>query len=144
MCAPRSLRQLLTALPLDLLNKDPCLVCGSGERWQWLDGRLLCRVCLVLDLAPLALRRGDKCPMDAIIPKFQQDTVKKSRVTLRDVKRRRLIATAIYDQDEAGKRQPTKQGIALTVEEWPDLQEALARERFTCRVCARFVRTLPA
>jgi TubC N-terminal docking domain/Zinc-binding domain of primase-helicase len=48
-----------TAPPPDDLSDGPCPICGSRERWQWLDGRLLCRVCLVLDLVPLTLRRGD-------------------------------------------------------------------------------------
>jgi len=52
-----SLRQLLTAPPADVVSEDPCPVCGSRERWQWIDGRSLCRVCLVLDLAPLTLLR---------------------------------------------------------------------------------------
>jgi hypothetical protein len=48
-----------TVSPPDDLSDEPCPICGSRERWQWLDGRLLCRVCLVLDLVPLTLRRGD-------------------------------------------------------------------------------------
>jgi hypothetical protein len=48
---------LLTAPPADFLSEEPCPICGSRERWTWLDGRLLCRVCLVLNLAPLTLVR---------------------------------------------------------------------------------------
>lgn len=65
--------------------------------------------------------------MPTIIAKFQQNAAKKSRVTLRDFKGRRRIATWRYSQDKAGKRPPTKQGIALTVEAWPELREALAK-----------------
>jgi TubC N-terminal docking domain len=50
-----ALLQLLTAPPADALIDDPCAMCGSRERWQWLDGRLLCRVCVVLDLMPMSL-----------------------------------------------------------------------------------------
>jgi hypothetical protein len=50
-----ALLPLLTAPPADLLSDDPCVTCGSRERWQWLDGRLLCRVCVVLDLMPMSL-----------------------------------------------------------------------------------------
>jgi hypothetical protein len=53
------LRQLLTAPPADFLSEDPCATCGWRDRWQWLDGRDLCRVCFVLDLAPLTLGRKD-------------------------------------------------------------------------------------
>jgi hypothetical protein len=53
------LRQLLAAPPADCLSDTPCPVCGSCERWSWFDERTLCRVCTVLDLAPLTLiRRG--------------------------------------------------------------------------------------
>jgi TubC N-terminal docking domain len=51
--------QLLTAPPADFVSEESCAICGSRERWQWLDGRTLCRVCLILDLAPVTLRLGD-------------------------------------------------------------------------------------
>ncbi|HXH09535.1 MAG TPA: YozE family protein [Alphaproteobacteria bacterium] len=34
---------------------EPCPVCGSTERWEWLDGRAICRICTILDLQPLTL-----------------------------------------------------------------------------------------
>jgi len=51
------LLKLLTAPEADHLSETPCSLCGSRERWRWIDGRPLCRVCLVLDLAPLTLVR---------------------------------------------------------------------------------------
>ena len=51
------LMRLLSAPPADVLSDELCHVCGSRERWQWLDGRLLCRPCLILDQAPLTLLR---------------------------------------------------------------------------------------
>jgi hypothetical protein len=48
--------KLLSAPPADILSEDPCSICGSHERWHWLDRRLLCRVCLVLALTPMTLR----------------------------------------------------------------------------------------
>lgn len=53
---PRNLK-LLTAPEPDFLSATSCVICGSRERWTWLDGRPLCRVCLILDLAPLTLVR---------------------------------------------------------------------------------------
>jgi hypothetical protein len=47
--------KLVVAPPADVLSDDSCEICGSRERWQWLDGRLLCRVCVVLDLRPMSL-----------------------------------------------------------------------------------------
>jgi hypothetical protein len=26
---------------------EPCLDCGGKEKWRWVDGRLLCRACLI-------------------------------------------------------------------------------------------------
>jgi hypothetical protein len=52
-----ALLQLLTAPPADAMSEEPCPACGTRERWLWIDGRLLCRVCLVWDLAPLTLVR---------------------------------------------------------------------------------------
>jgi hypothetical protein len=54
-----ALVQLLSAPAADVLSEEPCHVCGSHERWQWVDGRALCRVCLILDLAPLTLTRAN-------------------------------------------------------------------------------------
>jgi hypothetical protein len=35
---------------------EPCPDCGGIEKWRWLDGRLLCRTCLI---------RGDPSPAEA-------------------------------------------------------------------------------
>jgi hypothetical protein len=50
-----ALRQLLMAPPADAISEEPCRICGSHERWIWLDGRLLCRVCVILDLEPMTV-----------------------------------------------------------------------------------------
>jgi hypothetical protein len=39
---------LLAQYPADELG-EPCTVCGSPEKWVWLDGRRLCRPCLIRD-----------------------------------------------------------------------------------------------
>jgi hypothetical protein len=53
------LMRLLSAPPADVIANETCDVCGSRERWQWLDGRELCRACLILNFAPLTLHRAD-------------------------------------------------------------------------------------
>jgi hypothetical protein len=50
-----SVLRLLSAPPADVMSDEPCDVCESRERWHWFDGRLRCRVCLVLDLVPMTL-----------------------------------------------------------------------------------------
>lgn len=43
--------------PPDLTVPDPCPVCGSVERWRWVDDRLLCRACLIAgDLPVVAVK----------------------------------------------------------------------------------------
>jgi hypothetical protein len=55
-----SVLRLLSAPPADVIANAPCEVCGGRERWLWLDGRELCRVCLILDLVPMSLLSGVK------------------------------------------------------------------------------------
>jgi hypothetical protein len=43
--------------PADVMSEELCPVCGSLDRWQWLDGQLLCRICLIFDLVPMTLLR---------------------------------------------------------------------------------------
>lgn len=65
--------------------------------------------------------------MDTVIAEFQKNAVEKVRGAFREYKGRNLIDLRIYYQDEAGEWLPTKEGIALTVEQWPELREALAK-----------------
>jgi hypothetical protein len=44
---------LLTAPPANDLNKAPCSICGSHERWRWGNGRAACRVCLMQGEMPI-------------------------------------------------------------------------------------------
>jgi hypothetical protein len=57
VCRKSDVLRLCQAPPADELSDVRCEVCRSRERWRWIDGRLLCRVCLILDLAPLTLVR---------------------------------------------------------------------------------------
>jgi hypothetical protein len=38
--------------PPDEVGGAPCPVCGAGEWWLWLDGRRLCRPCLIAARTP--------------------------------------------------------------------------------------------
>jgi hypothetical protein len=48
---------VLTAPPPDATG-DPCPVCGSTEKWIWIDGRLLCRFCLVVGDTSWGVQKG--------------------------------------------------------------------------------------
>jgi hypothetical protein len=67
----------------------------------------------------------EEAQMDTAIAEFQKNAVEKIRVALRDYKGKRLIDMRIYYQDDAGGRLPTKKDPALTIEQWPELREAL-------------------
>jgi len=41
-----------TAPPPDEIG-DPCADCGALEKWRWIDGRSLCRPCLIREARPL-------------------------------------------------------------------------------------------
>jgi hypothetical protein len=43
---PQLMRRL-AAPPPDQAGGSPCSTCGMAEWWRWLDGRLLCRPCLI-------------------------------------------------------------------------------------------------
>jgi hypothetical protein len=51
-------RRLSIAPPADFMSDQPCPICGLRERWHWLDGRELCRTCLILDLVPMTVAIG--------------------------------------------------------------------------------------
>jgi hypothetical protein len=65
--------------------------------------------------------------MDTLIGEFQKNAVEKIRIALRDYKGKRLIDLRVYYQDDAGEWLPTKKGLALTVEQWPEFRAALAK-----------------
>jgi hypothetical protein len=64
--------------------------------------------------------------MDTVIAEFQQNAVEHIRLVLQEYKGKRLIDLRIYYQDDAGEWLPTKKGMALTVEQWPELRQAMA------------------
>jgi hypothetical protein len=41
-----------TAPPPDELG-EPCAYCGATDKWRWIDGRLLCRACLIREAHPI-------------------------------------------------------------------------------------------
>ncbi len=43
----------ILALPADVVSGEPCPQCGSKERCRWLDGRLICRSCLMQGNEPI-------------------------------------------------------------------------------------------
>jgi hypothetical protein len=52
---------LLAKYPPDELG-EPCAVCGFKEKWVWLDGRQLCRPCLIWGHGPsVAIDDGEEC-----------------------------------------------------------------------------------
>jgi hypothetical protein len=62
-----------------------------------------------------------------LVSEFHKNAVEKIRVRLRSYRGTRWIDPSIYSHDDAGEWQPTKTGITLTIERWPESTDALAK-----------------
>lgn len=65
--------------------------------------------------------------MDRLLATVPKNAVEEIRVSLTTYKDRDLVDIRTYYQDDAGAWKPTRKGICLTVEQWPELREALAK-----------------
>lgn len=65
--------------------------------------------------------------MDTIIAAVPKNAVEDIRVAVRQDNGRDLVDVRVYDQDDGGVWKPTRKEICLTVEQWPELREALAQ-----------------
>jgi Transcriptional Coactivator p15 (PC4) len=65
--------------------------------------------------------------VDTVIAEVQKSTGENLRLALRNYKSKLVIDIRTYSQDHAGDWLPTRKGIGLTVDRWPELQKALAK-----------------
>lgn len=66
--------------------------------------------------------RGMADQLIAIIPK---NAIEAIHVQLRQYKGRNLIDIRVFYQDDAGTWHPTRKGVCVTAELWPELRDAL-------------------
>ena len=63
--------------------------------------------------------------MDELIAQFEKNATEVVRVSLTEYRGRKLVDMRVYYSDDAGEYRPTKKGVSLSVEVYPDLKRAL-------------------
>jgi hypothetical protein len=64
--------------------------------------------------------------MDEILAQFEKNATEVVRVSLREYRGRQLIDVRVYYSDDEGEYRPTKKGVSLTVEGYPEFKKAIA------------------
>lgn len=65
--------------------------------------------------------------MDTLVATVGKNAVEEIRISLTTYKDRDLVDIRTYYQDDTGDWKPTRKGICVTAEQWPDLRDALAK-----------------
>ncbi len=76
------------------------------------------------DLQPSWLRKG--LNMDELIAQFEKNATEVVRVSLTEYRKRKLVDVRVYYSDDEGEYRPTKKGVSLSLEVYPDFKRALA------------------
>jgi hypothetical protein len=63
--------------------------------------------------------------MDELIAQFEKNATEVVRVSLTEYRGRKLVDMRVYYADDAGEYRPTKKGVSLSVDVYPDLKRAL-------------------
>ena len=64
--------------------------------------------------------------MDELIAQFEKNATEVVRVSLTEYRKRQFIDVRIYYSDDEGQYRPTKKGVSLSPEVYPDFKRALA------------------
>jgi hypothetical protein len=65
--------------------------------------------------------------VDELISSFEKNALEEVRVSLTEYRGRQLIDLRVYYITAEGEPRPTKKGVAISVELYPELKEALAK-----------------
>ena len=76
------------------------------------------------DLQPSWPRKG--LNMDELIAQFEKNATEVVRVSLTEYRKRQFIDVRIYYSDDEGQYRPTKKGVSLSPEVYPDFKRAMA------------------
>jgi len=79
--------------------------------WMWLGG------------IPGGTQRGKA--MDELIAQFEKNATEVVRVSLTEYRGRKLVDVRVYYADDEGQYRPTRKGVSLNVEVYPELKRAL-------------------
>jgi hypothetical protein len=63
--------------------------------------------------------------MDELIEQFEKNATEVVRVSLTEYRGRKLVDVRVYYSDSEGQYRPTKKGVALSVDVYPDFKRAL-------------------
>jgi len=63
--------------------------------------------------------------MDELIAQFEKNATEVVRVSLREYRGRKLIDMRIHYSDDEGEYRPTKKGVSLSLETYPDFKRAV-------------------
>lgn len=63
--------------------------------------------------------------MDELIAQFEKNATEVVRVSLTEYHGRKLVDVRVYYSDDAGAYRPTRKGISLSVDVYPELKRAL-------------------
>ena len=63
--------------------------------------------------------------MDELIEQFEKNATEVVRVSLTEYRGRKLVDVRVYYSDNEGQYRPTKKGVALSVDVYPDFKRAM-------------------
>ena len=63
--------------------------------------------------------------MDELIEQFEKNATEVVRVSLTEYRGRKLVDVRVYYSDSEGQYRPTKKGVALSVDVYPDFKRAM-------------------
>lgn len=63
--------------------------------------------------------------MDELIEQFEKNATEVVRVSLTEYRGRKLVDVRVYYSDSEGQYRPTKKGVSLSVDVYPDFKRAL-------------------
>jgi hypothetical protein len=64
--------------------------------------------------------------MDELIAQFEKNATEVVRVSLTEYRGRKLVDMRVYYSDDEGQYRPTKKGVSLSLDAYPDFKRALA------------------
>ncbi len=63
--------------------------------------------------------------MDELIEQFEKNATEVVRVSLTEYRGRKLVDVRVYYSDNEGQYRPTKKGVSLSVDVYPDFKRAM-------------------
>ena len=64
--------------------------------------------------------------MDELIAQFEKNATEVVRVSLTEYRGRKLVDVRVHYTDDEGQYRPTKKGVSLSLDVYPDFKRALA------------------